>query len=89
MFNGHQFIKLINDTWVLDVTEYVGYKVKINDNKEVVSYREAFTATVADNEVSFDKSIRVPVKVLREAANIIMKHQQEYEQFQRSKGFYV
>ena len=89
MFEGHQFIKLLNDNWVLDITEFIGYKVKLGDNREVMSYKEAFPATVADNEVSFDKNIRVPIKVLKEAANIVLKYQQDYEKFQQRKGFYI
>ena len=89
MFEGHQFIKLINDTWVLDLTEYTGYKVKVSQDNKVEEYKEAFTITVANNEVSIEKNMRVPIKVLREATNIIMKHQKEYEEFQQRRSFYV
>lgn len=89
MFDGHQFIKLVNDNWVLDITEYIGYKVKVDKDGKVESYKEAFTIAVADNEVSVDKAMRVPIKVLREASNIVMKHQKEYEEFQQRRGFYV
>lgn len=71
MFKGHQFIKLTNENWVLDLTEYIGYKVKLNKNGSVNGYKEAFSATLIGNEVIFEKFTRVPLKVLREASNQI------------------
>jgi len=75
MFQGHKFIKLINEDWVLDLTEYVGYKVKTNDDLEVIDYKQAFDAVVVGGEIIIEKYMRVPVKVLREAANFIRKYE--------------
>lgn len=75
MFKGHQFIKLINENWVLDITEFQGYKVKLDDNGEVIDYKKAFTAKVDNNDVKFDKYMRVPLKVLKEACNQIMVYE--------------
>ena len=77
MFQGHQFIKIINDNWVLDLTEYVGYKVKLTENREVESYKQAFQATVIEDEVVFEKFMRVPIKVLKEASYFIRKYEND------------
>lgn len=76
MFQGHQFVKLVNDNWVLDLTEYVGYKVKTNDNREVESYKQAFQANVVGEEIIFEKFTRVPLKILREASNFIRDYEE-------------
>lgn len=76
MFKGHQFVKLVNDNWVLDLTEYIGYKVKVNDKREVESYRKAFEVTHDVDDLVFEKFIRVPIKVLKEASATIREHEQ-------------
>lgn len=78
MFKGHQLIKLINEDWVFDLTEFVGYKVKHNSNGEVESYKEAFQALTIGEELVFEKRTRVPLKVLKEAANQIQEYLKEY-----------
>lgn len=77
MFKGHQFIKLLNDNWVLDLTEYQGYKVKLDSDNNVVSYKEAFTVEVIGDEIIFNKTTRIPLKVLKEAANQIRIYESE------------
>jgi hypothetical protein len=79
MFKGHQFVRLVNNNWVLDLTEFEGYKVKLNDKLEVESYKEAFKASVMDNEVEFEKYIKVPLKVLKEAASQILDYIKDFE----------
>lgn len=71
MFEGHQFIKLLNDNWVLDLTEYQGYKVKTDSNGNVTGYKEAFDVIVIEDEIMFEKKMRVPLKILKEALNQI------------------
>ena len=80
MFRGHQFVKLINDNWVLDLTEYIGYKVKVNENLEVESYRQAFQAMVIGEEIIFEKFTRVPIKILKEAASFIKDYESDEEE---------
>lgn len=70
MFKGHEFVKLLNDNWVFDITEFKGYKVKTIDG-EVSEHTLAFIAHVEDGEVTFDKRVKVPVKVLKEVKHII------------------
>lgn len=77
MFKGHQFIKLLNDNWVFDLTEYQGYKVKLDGNNNVIGYKEAFTAEVVEDEIIFNKTTRVPLKVLKEAYNQIRIYEAE------------
>lgn len=79
MFKGHQFVKLINENWVLDLTEYIGYKVKLNENGEVDKYKQAFQATVIDDDITYEKFIRVPVKVLKEASIFIRAYERDFE----------
>lgn len=78
MFKGHQFIKLLNDNWVFDLTEYQGYKVKLDSANEVVSYKKAFDAEVIEDEIIFNKFTRVPMKVLKEASNQIRIYEKEF-----------
>lgn len=78
MFKGHQFVKLLNDNWALDLTEYQGYKVKLDKDNNVVGYKEAFTAEVIGDEIMFNKTTRVPLKVLKEASNQIRFYEKEF-----------
>lgn len=77
MFTGHTFTKLINENWVFDFTEYIGYKVELNKQGEVRKYTEAFRAVTEDNKINFLKSMSVPVKVLREAQKQIELYQND------------
>lgn len=79
MFQGHNFVKLVTDNWVFDLTEFTGYKVKLNSNREVESYKEAFSATYTENGVEFDKYMHIPLKVLKEAANVILNYLEDIE----------
>ena len=41
MFDGHQMYKIGND-WVFNLTEFIGYKVKVDKNNgTVLSYKKA------------------------------------------------
>lgn len=77
MFKGHQFVKLLNDNWVLDLTEYQGYKVKTDADGNVISYKIAFTVEVVEDDIMIDKKTRVPLKVLKEAFNQIRIYEAE------------
>jgi hypothetical protein len=80
MFKGHQFVKLVNENWVLDLTEFIGYKVKLNSNGEVQSYREAFKANYMGTSVEYDRYTKVPVKILKEATNEILNYVKDFEE---------
>ncbi len=75
MFKGHQLVKLINNNWVLDFTDYIGYNIKLDNNGNVKDYKEAFQVSIDGNDIKFDKKCRVPLKVLKEASNQIKKYQ--------------
>jgi len=77
MFKGHQFVKIYNDNWVFDVTEYKGYKVKLGSNGEIQDYREAYRALINNNELTFEKYMVVPIKVLKETVNFIKAYNKE------------
>ena len=77
MFQGHQMIKLCNDKWVFDLTEYIGYHVQLNKKGDVTGYKVAFRASYYDGEVVFEKEMRVSVKVLKEAASLIREYESE------------
>lgn len=79
MFQGHQFVSLINKNWIFDLTEFIGYKVKLDENDNVISYKEAFQAIVIDSDIVFEKSMRVPLKVLKEAYSQISNYYKEFE----------
>lgn len=76
-FKGHKLIK-IDDVWVFDLTTFIGYKVKLKDNK-VKDYTKAFIAIRDEvtGTYSFDKIIRVPIKTLRKTVDIIQKYRKE------------
>jgi len=67
MFKGHEFVKLLNDNWVLDITEFKGYHIKTKKNGEVSEYKLAFIVSIENGEAVFDKREKIPVKVLKEA----------------------
>ena len=75
MFKGHQIVKLINDKWIFDFTEFTGYSIKTDGNGNIKSYKEAFSANFNGSDITFDKKCRVPLKVLKEACNQILKYQ--------------
>lgn len=73
MFLGHNFRKLINNNWVIDLTEFYGYKVSSSEinNKKVIRYTRVFKVSIVDGEVTFEKYARVPLKVLKEAKVVV------------------
>ena len=72
MFKGHKFLKLVNENWVLDLTEFFCYKVSLNNKHEVISYMRAFKVHINEHdEVEFEKYINVPVKILKEAKKVV------------------
>jgi len=80
MFRGHEFVKLLNDNWVLDLTEYKGYNVKQDKNSNELKYKLAFYVTTDEkNNITFDKLTRIPVKVLKEARNVVENNLKNYE----------
>lgn len=78
MYEGHQFIKVCNDNWVFDITEFIGYKVQLSrDKKTVKGYKKAFTAIDMDKQIIFEKHMGVPAKVLKETVDVIEKYEKE------------
>ena len=76
MYDGHQFVK-IDNTWVFDLTEYKGYKVKANNGK-IESYTKAFSAIEIDNNMYyFEKYIEVSLSILKKALKIINKNNED------------
>lgn len=77
MFKGHNFVKLVCGSWVLDLTEFAGYRVKMDKDNNIVDFDMAFNAKLDEqNEVELDKVGSVPVKVLREAKSVIKNYVQ-------------
>lgn len=80
MFKGHNFIKIINGNWVFDMTEFVGYKVDIDNKTKKFNYTKAFTASLTEeNNVEFKKFLGIPIKVLKETNRVINKYVQVRE----------
>ena len=75
MFDGHQFVKVCND-WVFDITEFRGYKVVLNGDK-VESHVPAFTVFDVDGELTFEKYIDIPSRVLNETRVIIEDYEKK------------
>lgn len=68
IFQGHTLIKLINNTWVLDLDTLIGYRVTLNKDGAIERYKEAFRVKIESGEVYIEKETKIPVKVLKEAA---------------------
>ena len=78
IFDGHQLIKIDNN-WVFDMTTFIGYMVSVDETGRVDEYSKAFIA-IRDKKTgdySFDKLMKVPVKILRKTVNIIQKYREE------------
>lgn len=71
MFEGHKMYK-IGSEWVFDLTEFIGYKVKVEDGI-VLDYKEAYIVYYDkdSNTYEFKKFMDVPLGVLRKTRNII------------------
>ncbi len=77
MFDGHKMYKIGND-WVFNLTEFIGYKLKVDKNDgTVISYTKAFKLTKTPDGYSYDKYMSVPVGVLRKAIKIVENYQKE------------
>lgn len=75
MFKGHQFVKLINDSWILDLTEFKGYEVNLDSNGEIVSFRQRFSVNVENGNISLKREMgAIPVKIIKEAINQVRNH---------------
>ena len=75
MFKGHQFVKLVNDSWILDLTEFKGYEVNLDSNGEVISFRQRFSITVDNGKIELQREMgAIPVKILKEAINQVKNH---------------
>ncbi len=71
MFLGHNFKKLINDNWVIDLTEFYGYKVIKKKSSNDMAYTKAFKVNIVNGKVTFEKYVRIPAKVLQEAKFVV------------------
>jgi ectoine hydroxylase-related dioxygenase (phytanoyl-CoA dioxygenase family) len=82
---GHTLIKLINDNWVLDITECVGYYVVTNNldidssQDKIQTIIKAFEIRIAENDIIIDKFIDVPLRILIEAREQVEKELKESE----------
>ena len=77
MFEGHELYKIEKD-WLFDLTTFMGYHVDISENN-VTGYQKAFIA-IRDPDTgtySFDKKMKVPIKVLRKAVSVIQRYRKE------------
>lgn len=75
MFKGHQFVKLINDSWILDLTEFKGYEVNLDSNGKIVSFRQRFSVNVENGNISLKREMgAIPVKIIKEAINQVRNH---------------
>lgn len=78
MYDGHHLIKICGDTWVFDITEFLGYKVKLEkDNKTVKSFELAFSVIEDGKQLVFEKHLKVPAKILKRTVDIINQYEQE------------
>lgn len=77
MFTGHQLYKIDND-WVFNLTEFKGYKVKIDKSTgKVVGYQLAYILEGSTGFYSFHKEIEVPLSILRKTVEIVDNYTKE------------
>jgi hypothetical protein len=79
---GHTLIKLINDNWVLDITECVGYYVTISNKSspdKIQTITKAFEIRITDGDIIIDKFMDVPLRILIEAREQVEKELKESE----------
>lgn len=77
-FTGHKLV-IINRSWVFDMTEYIGYKTKVNKGT-VISYERAFRVEEDANvNLNFTKElgIKVPTYILKSVEKIIKRYREE------------
>ena len=78
MYEGHHFVKICNEQWVFDITEFIGYKVVLEkDKKTIKEFKPAFTVIKDHTQYIFEKHISVPVRVLKESLSVIEKYEKE------------
>lgn len=73
MFHGHRFIK-INDEWVFDITECVGYSVKLNSHGNVEQYYRKYK--IQPEQWAVEKVSDVPDLVIYKTMVILSKYMQ-------------
>jgi hypothetical protein len=79
---GHTLIKLINDNWVLDITECVGYYVTTSQKSspdKIQTITKAFEIRITDEDIIIDKFMDVPLRILIEAREQVEKELKESE----------
>lgn len=77
MFEGHKLCR-IDNTWVFDLTEFVGYRILIEDEK-VVGYKKVFVVKM-DRDYSsfeFEKMGTVHFGVMRKTKKLIQQYFRE------------
>ena len=76
MFNGHQ-LYTIGEEWVFDLTEFIGYRIKIKNSK-VQSYERVFTVKRDKSYgYKFDKQTAIPLGVMRKSRMIIENYMRD------------
>ena len=93
MLEGHEFVK-IDNIWLLDLTEHIGYKLHLDDNNNMTGYEKAFTIerqteTVNNESNSIEaintgdkfeiiRFIDTPVRVLKEVERQIRGYAEDF-----------
>ncbi|MEM4385945.1 MAG: hypothetical protein QXD03_05300 [Candidatus Anstonellales archaeon] len=77
-FDGHKVI-IIDNEWMLDVTEFIGYKIDYDDEGKIKSAIKAYTISIdrENNKIEFKRHIKVPTKIIMRSAGIIYKDLQD------------
>lgn len=76
-FEGHQ-LHTIDKCWVFDLTTFIGYYIRFEEN-QVNSYQKAFMVKrdAVTGSYVFEKTMKVPVKVMRKTVNIVQNYRKE------------
>lgn len=79
-FEGHEFFK-INNNWVFDKTEFIGYKIQVDRKTDtILKYEKAFKVQDKEQTCNFKytKYINnIPLGILRKSEDIIRAYYKE------------
>lgn len=79
-FEGHEIYK-INNNWVFDLTEHVGYKIKINRHGKIKEYSKAFKLVDENKQGLEFKCVKyldgIPLGIVNKSLEVIKAYYRE------------
>lgn len=76
--NEPKLVKVCGDCWVLDTNSLTGHKVYLDKDGNYKYHKPAFSVLLESNTISFDRYMKVPLKVIRNTLKYIDAHKEEF-----------